>query len=64
MIDRLRDLCCLPGISGREHAVREYLIKAIGDTAVCTTDALGNLIVFKKGKSKPKKHGDAGRPHG
>lgn len=54
MIDRLRDLCCLSGISGREHAVREYLIKAIGDSAVCTTDALGNLIVFKKGESKPK----------
>lgn len=54
MIDRLQELCCVPGISGREHAVREYLIKTIGDSAVCTTDALGNLIVYKKGKRKPK----------
>lgn len=55
MLDSLKALCTLNGVSGREDEVREYLIKKIGDKGECTVDNLGNLIVFKKGKKTPDK---------
>lgn len=48
----LKTLTELPGVSGRETAVREYLKNLLKDSAdEIRTDALGNLIVFKKGAS-------------
>lgn len=58
MLNYLKELCALYGISGDESAVRNYLeekINTFPDIAECRTDALGNLLVHKKGKS-PAKH--------
>ncbi len=54
MTELLKTLCQLNAPSGREEAVRQYLLDAIGDKAETRMDALGNLIVFKKGKRRPK----------
>lgn len=53
MFDRLKEICTLDGTSGDESAVREYIRKNITADEV-TVDALGNLIVFKKGRKTPK----------
>ena len=48
----LKTLTQLPGIAGRESAVRDYLKKLLSPVAdEVRTDALGNLICFKKGTS-------------
>lgn len=48
----LKTLTELPGVSGRETAVRECLKNLLKDSAdEISTDTLGNLIVFKKGTS-------------
>lgn len=54
MLEMIKELCALPGISGRENAVRDYIIEKIKDYAECSVDPLGNLIVFKKGKNPAK----------
>lgn len=54
MLEMIKELCALPGISGRENAVREYIIEKIKDYAEYSVDPLGNLIVFKKGKNPAK----------
>ena len=46
MLDKLKDLCLLDGISSDEGAVREYIIDKIGDKAEITVDNLGNVIAF------------------
>ncbi len=51
MLEMIKELCLLPGISGRENAVRDYIIDKIKDYAEYSVDPLGNLIVFKKGKN-------------
>jgi len=55
MIKYLEDLCLINAVSGDESDIRDYIINALID-CVCDvqTDNLGNLIVFKKGKNKPK----------
>lgn len=58
MLNYLKELCALNGISGDESQVREYLenkIQNFPDILECKTDALGNLLVLKKGKN-PAKH--------
>ncbi len=56
MIDLIKNLCELDGISGREKAVRDYIISCIKDYAdEITVDPLGNLIVFKKGRYRATK---------
>lgn len=50
MLEIIKELCLLPGISGRENAVRDYIIEQIKDCAEYSVDPLGNLIVYKKGK--------------
>lgn len=53
----IEELCALCGISGDEWAVREYLIDKISsfpDILEMKTDALGNLLVHKKGREQPK----------
>lgn len=49
LLQHLKALCLLRGPSGREEAVRDYLIKEIGDHAECRIDPLGNLLVHKSG---------------
>lgn len=50
----LKELCRLNAASGREEAVREYLIAQLPSDVSYKVDALGNLIVEKKGKSPAK----------
>ena len=52
----LKQLCLIPGISGREGAVREFIKERIvGLVDSVSTDALGNLIALKKGKSSERR---------
>ncbi|MBR2731017.1 MAG: M42 family metallopeptidase [Clostridia bacterium] len=56
MLETIRRLSALPGVSGRESAVRDFLIEQIrGYADSWETDPLGNLIVFKKGLAPAKK---------
>lgn len=48
----LKTLCELNGTSGREEAVREFLIAHLPKDASYTVDALGNLIVEKRGAKR------------
>ena len=51
LIDTLKELCALPGVSSREAAVRDYLRAAAEPHAdQIRVDAMGNLIVEKKGR--------------
>ena len=51
MIELLKDLCRLGGVSGNEDQVRDYIrSQAQPWASSIRADALGNLIVFKKGK--------------
>ena len=50
----LKMLCMADGISGDESAVREIIIEEIKDFADYEIDALGNLLVHKKGKMPAK----------
>ncbi len=51
MMDLLRELCALNGVSGNEDQVRAFIReKAQPYADSIRTDAMGNLIVFKKGK--------------
>ncbi len=55
MKELLEKLCRIDAVSGGESALREFLIKEIGDDAELKTDALGNLTAFKKGEKRPLK---------
>ena len=51
LLEQMKELTQLRGISGREEAVREYLVRQIeGCCDGYETDNMGNLIVRKKGK--------------
>ncbi len=51
----LEELCSLDAVSGNENEVREYIIEKLKKTDVkIETDNVGNLHVFKKGRSEPK----------
>ena len=53
MLTLLKQLCALSGVSSREDAVREYIRGiALPYADEIRTDAIGNLIIFKKG-NKP-----------
>ena len=57
LIDETKKLCALCGISGDEGAVRAYLmeqIRTFPDILEMRVDALGNLLVHKKGAKSPK----------
>ena len=54
--ERLVELCLLPGVSGREDAVRDYIRSAVAPTGYpCREDNLGNLLVEVKGAKTPDK---------
>lgn len=51
LMDTIKELCTLDGVSGCEDAVRSYIKEKVTPYAdEIRVDALGNLIVFKKGK--------------
>ena len=50
----LKDLCLINGTSGREKAVRDYIIERIPKDCAYTVDNLGNVIAEKKGKNRPE----------
>ncbi len=51
MIELLKTLCALPGPSGCEDAVRDYIIEYAKPYAdKMETDSMGNLLVFRKGE--------------
>ena len=51
LIEQLSKLC---GTSGDEYDVREFIKSRIPAECTVTTDSIGNLIVFRKGKKTPK----------
>lgn len=55
MINYVKELCSLNGISGREESVREYILSKLPDNARAETDPLGNLIVFVTGEKRAEK---------
>lgn len=54
MLELLRELSLLNGVSGDEACVSDYIIGQIKDYCDCHVDALGNVIAFQKGKAAPK----------
>ncbi len=54
MLDRMKKLSALNGISGREDSVRDYLISCLPDYCTHSVDAAGNLLVQVQGKMKSK----------
>lgn len=56
MLDTIKALCALDGVSGAEDSVCTYIRNTVSGLADdVRTDALGNLIVFKKGRKTPSK---------
>ncbi|MCL2014453.1 MAG: M42 family metallopeptidase [Oscillospiraceae bacterium] len=56
IINNLKTLCGIPGISGRETQVRETIISMIHGHCDYKTDNMGNLICRKKGTLGARKH--------
>ncbi len=54
MIETLKKLCLADGTSGNEFRIAEIIKNEIKDAADITTDGMGNIIAFKKGKKSPK----------
>lgn len=58
MMQHLKKLCSLPGVSGREAPVREYILKALEQSPAemtVTVDPLGSVIArIKGGNPAPK----------
>lgn len=54
MLNTVKELCCLSGISGREDRIREYIISKIEGYCEYSIDNLGNIIAFKKGINEAK----------
>lgn len=55
MVDLLKELCLIDGISGREDRVRNYIISEIKDKCEYKIDPMGNIIAFKKGRNRALK---------
>ncbi len=55
MLEHLKNLTQLYGISGNEDNIREYIISNIKGECAYHVDNLGNIIAFKKGMKSPKK---------
>lgn len=54
MLDMIKELSLIGGTSGREEKVRDYIISKLPESAEYSVDAMGNLIVFAKGKKTAK----------
>lgn len=59
MLNMMKELCAMPGISGREHRVCEYIAAQLQDAPAVSdirVDRMGNCIVSLKGRQPaPKK---------
>ena len=55
MTELLKQLCSIDGTSGDEGVVRDFIIEKIDGNCDWHTDALGNIIAFKKGKKRSVK---------
>ena len=55
MVELLKELCLLDGISGREDKVRDFIVSRIKDKCEYETDPMGNVIAFKKGRRRADK---------
>lgn len=56
MLETIKSLCALNGVSGTEDSVRDYIKNRVATCADdIKTDVMGNLIVFKKGRKTPSK---------
>ncbi|MBO4694040.1 MAG: M42 family peptidase [Clostridia bacterium] len=55
MTELLKRLATLDGTSGDESAVKDFIVKEISPYCEYETDALGNIIAFKRGNKSPKK---------
>lgn len=65
MIDLLKQLCRQNGVSGDEDAIRAFIREQAAPYAdSIRTDALGNLIVCKKGRPVRRVKAAAVCPHG
>lgn len=54
MLDTVKALCALSGVSGWEDEVRDYILeRAMPCAQEISTDAMGNLYIFKKGRIAP-----------
>lgn len=55
----LADLCAIDGVSGHEHAVRDYILERLQENNdhidVIKTDNMGNLLVHLVGKERANK---------
>ena len=57
MLDTVKKLCALPGVSGWEDEVRDRILEqAMPHADEIGTDVLGNLYIFKKGAVTPAKN--------
>ena len=54
MIDLIKKLTLADSVSGNEKNVSQIIIDEIKDYAQIKTDAMGNIIAFKKGKKTPQ----------
>lgn len=54
MLEMIKELSSVNGISGRENKVREYIISRLPESAQYSVDNMGNLLVFVKGKKAAK----------
>lgn len=54
MLETVKTLCALSGVSGWEDEVRDYILeRAIPYADKIETDPMGNLFVFKRGRISP-----------
>jgi putative aminopeptidase FrvX len=54
MLDTIKTLCYLSGVSGCEDEVRDYILeRAMPHADEIITDSMGNLLIFKKGRVEP-----------
>lgn len=55
MLDTVKNLCTLHGVSGYEDEVRDYILtRAIPYADRIITDTMGNLMIFRKGDKTPE----------
>ena len=55
MLELIKELCAIDGVSGGEAPVREKITSLIDGFCEYSVDPLGNLICFKKGRKRANK---------
>lgn len=54
LFEIIKELCAADGTSGDERAVTKLILSMLPEDCEANVDALGNIIVFKKGEKTPK----------